>query len=82
MTDLESFIELYARFGIACNVNQDIETGNQFILLVERFSHYATDGYPGQPKPTKSDKLTGYSDFHSRIDFDQNGKFIGQGFWE
>lgn len=78
MTDLQAFIDLYTRLGIDCNVNQCAETGNQFIILTSKDSH---SDYENE-KPTESDKLQGYYGFYSKVEFDKDGIFLNQGFWE
>lgn len=75
MTDLEAFIELYSRFGISCIVNQCPDTGNLFINL-------APYSVSEKQSPTESEKFEGHYGYYSRIDFDKEGKFIKQGFWE
>jgi hypothetical protein len=70
MTDLEKFIDTYAQFGIVVKavVNKD---GNTQIFLNE-----CSD------RGTESEKFDGFSGFISDIEFDKNGKFLRQGFWE
>ena len=82
MTDLEAFIELYLKFGIDCKVNQCTETGNQFIILAPSNYYSGLIEWSENFSPTESDKIEGHHGFYSRIDFDKDGKFISQGFWE
>ena len=77
MTDLEKFIELYKSIGIELGVNINSENNNQEILLSE-----GTYSFSDGKKGTISEKLKGYMGFYSSIEFDLNGKFIEQGFWE
>ncbi len=70
-TDLEKFIELYASFGIPLEVIQ--ENNGQVIMLGESVKH-SKHGY--------SEKFNGYACFFSDVRFDENGKFVSQGFWE
>jgi hypothetical protein len=78
MTDLDKFIELYRSFGIECIVNEDSETGETYIVL----SNTNIYSYSAIEEVTKSDKITGYSDFFSIITFTEKGEFLQQGFWE
>lgn len=74
-TDLERFVELYASFGIHCKVRNG-ESGSEIIL---------SEGvdFPECPDDlTKSEKFGGYMDFFTSVEFDKNGKFVSQGFWE
>lgn len=71
-TDLERFVALYASFGITCILNKNAD-GSTWIEL-------ANGGYG--KLTTESEKFDGYSGFYSTIEFDQNGTFIKQGFWE
>lgn len=66
MTDLENFIALYKTFGIELKVEKAEDSSNQFIEL--------RDG--------DHEKLEGYSGFFSDVEFDKDGKFLKQGFWE
>jgi hypothetical protein len=78
MTDLEAFIDLYARFGIDCKVETEDSNTHQFIILLVEDSLL-----PSATSETKSSgKLTGYNGFYSRIEFDENGKFVQQEFLE
>ena len=68
MTDLEKFIELYKSVGIDL-APRPIESGvhiGKMFLHLENY-YYKFEGYPG---------------FFSNIVFDENGKFVKQGFWE
>jgi len=71
MTDLEAFVALYKRFGINVNVIKN-QTDYHVLLSESAFIDTATS----------SDKFSGYSCFYSRIEFNKDGKFITQGFWE
>lgn len=81
MTDLQSFIELYTRLGVSCVVNQCSETGNQFIVFAPKDYYSDLVVWSENYNPTESDKFEGQHGFFSRIDFDKDGKFIKQGFW-
>ena len=72
MTDLEKFIDCYKQFGIDVMVN---ETDSGFKVLLN-------DSYGGTMKETSCIDFDGYGGFFSDIDFDENGKFKRQGFWE
>lgn len=72
MTDLQNFIELYKSIGIELTVIQEEEF--QIILIGE--SCWEHDNL------SSSKKFKGYSGFFSKIEFDKNGNFISQGFWE
>lgn len=72
MTDLEKFIELYKGFGIDVKVF-DTKRNTKAIMLSD--SSYDFNF-------TNSDKFDGYSGFFTDIEFDNNGKFLRQGFWE
>lgn len=78
MTDLEAFIDLYARFGINCKVETEESSTHQFIILLVEDSHLPTTS----SKTESSGKLTGYNGFYSRVEFDENGKFVQQEFLE
>lgn len=69
MTDLEKFMALYKGFGIDCIVTKTEQ--NQLIVL---------SGY--NDASTKSDKFGGYNGFYSVVEFDLNGKFLSQDFYE
>jgi len=69
MTDLANFLKLYQSFGIKCTVYKDGD--KQCITL----------GDTGV-NTTTSEKFTGYSGFCSEIEFDNDGKFLTQGFYE
>ena len=71
MTDLERFVALYKDFGINCIVTK-LADGTSRIRL--------TDGR-GFEGATESDKFDGYGMF-TDIEFDKEGKFVSQGFWE
>lgn len=89
-TDIEKFIELYKSFGVNCVVNKD--NTMQYIILHESNHPHETiklgnrsNFTIGQDKfgaATISKKFGGYSDFFTQIEFDLNGKFIGQYFYE
>lgn len=67
MRDLDRFIELYKSFGIELKPEK---TAKGFKI---ELSGSAVD-YNG--------KLDGYSMFFSDVEFDKDGKFLRQGFWE
>jgi hypothetical protein len=73
MTDLERFVELYRSFGIECKVTQFPKQEGQFIVMREAY---------GVKEVTESKKLDGHLGFYSDVQFDENGKFLRQGFWE
>lgn len=73
MTHLEKFVALYAELGIECKVNRR-DDSTQYITLA-----YEPEG---EPDATASDKFDGYYSFYTRIEFDANGNFVKQGFWE
>lgn len=71
MTDLEKFMELYGSIGITPEVNPkgyNLNDGSKTLLLIRE----------GNPSPL----IDGYGGFYTTIDFDSEGKFIKQGFWE
>ena len=70
MTDLEKFIDTYKQFGI--DIKFDEKDGIKIITL----------GGCWEDSDTHSDKFIGYSGFYSQLEFDKNGKFLNQGFWE
>lgn len=67
MSDLERFVELYRSFGIELEANKDAAIQHLVVLL--------------EPED-RTEKLWGYSGFYSVVAFDQDGKFLYQGFWE
>ena len=71
---LDKFAKLYLEFGIKCIINQSDE--GYEIKLAD------TDMYSSQDSITLSDKFEGYGGFFTRIEFDKNGNFLKQGFWE
>ena len=78
MTDLEEFVALYAKFGIACIVHKESidvngEEGN-FINLGKAVGDWG-DGR------TSGDKFGGESNACSYVFFDKDGKFTRQEFW-
>lgn len=87
MTDLERFIELYRSLGIECIVNRitiDPQFNGRSIKpeIKERQAiHLGGDDYR-DIKSTSSEKFDGYGGFFSNIEFDMDGNFISQGFWE
>lgn len=82
MTHLEKFVALYKEFGIDCKVNKD-DDGIFFIVFVQEDEIYNQyNPYNDDVEITKSSKFEGYSSFFSDIEFDNNGNFIKQGFWE
>lgn len=77
MTDLERFIDLYRSVGIECKINPT-DDGEQEIILTEERSRFMFKGV----EITTSEKIRGFSGFHTAILFDKNGKFISQGIYE
>ena len=53
-------------------VNIDLEDNKQHVILHQ--GNYADD--------TMTTGFSGYSGFYSQIEFDMDGNFIKQGFWE
>lgn len=74
MTDLEKFVETYKQFGIKLHLNINPE-GHTLVFL-------GYEGFQGDYKVTGNEKFEGYIGFHSDLVFDENGKFLSQGFWE
>jgi hypothetical protein len=66
MTDLEKFILLYESFGIHLISEKSTKDSN-IVVHLESFDNPKFDGYFG---------------FCSDVIFDENGKFLSQGFWE
>ena len=73
MTDLEKFIKLYKSFGIEI-INPRITIGNEG-------GKYEID-LPTDVVNLGENKFIGYAAFYTSIEFDKDGKFIRQGFWE
>lgn len=71
-TDLESFIDLYKRFGIDVKVN---EVDKNKSITLSHTLH--TD-----EKETTHESFGGYEGFSTTITFSHEGKYIGQDFWE
>jgi hypothetical protein len=86
MSDLDKFKELYKGLGIdlvVIEVDDDhwVNDGDDFERVKYRI--ILNDGYyKDVDGHTYSDKFSGYAGFISDICFDENGKFIRQGFWE
>lgn len=78
MTDLDRFLELYKSFGVECIVTDIVLKDEHLKVIVLGGGEYAYE----KAECTKSSKFVGYSGFYSNIEFDINGKFIRQGFWE
>jgi len=72
LSDLQKFIKLYLSLGIELKIFKDEENGNTYFQLGE----YIYDKYT-----TRDERFEGYN-MYTRLDFDKNGKFIKQGFWE
>ncbi len=70
MTDLEKFIDTYKQFGIELKVKE----------YDDCFTVYLNGG--DMKYETTSEKFDGYCGFFSDVDFDLNGKFLRQGFYE
>lgn len=68
MTDLQRFIEMYKSFGIELKPKPTYKTSDGSMTIeMEQGSH---------------PKFGGYRGFSSTVDFDKDGKFIQQEFWE
>lgn len=86
MTDLEKFKALYDSLGVPyiCDWiptkfpwNGPPSDIRQQIIIGEGEFEYC-----GNWRHESSDKIDGYGRFYTRIEFDNDGKFIKQGFWE
>ena len=75
MTHLEKFVALYKEFGIDVKVEK---TNTGFSVKLSDSSYKSEEDI----FTTFSDKLDGYSSFYSDIEFDGEGNFKRQGFWE
>jgi hypothetical protein len=73
MSDLDKFVALYKEFGIDIKVSKT-DTGYSVTLIGERYGHDDAE--------TTSPKFEGYMGFYSLIEFNKDGNFIKQGFWE
>ena len=73
MRDIDRFIELYKSIGVDLKINVD-EKGNRYIMIGEENTF--------DSEVTTSKLFTGYLGFYSIIMFDDDGKFISQGFYE
>ena len=91
MTDLEKFIQLYKEFGIEVKVNtvspdHPRYSGYHEIFLSGGKIHDDIITCFSSPKHdvvlTTDDKFDGFSRYYSNLLFDQDGKFVRQGFWE
>ena len=80
MTDLERFVELYQSIGVKLNVFT-IDTGSRVILTTKK-EKFDDDDDEEETDATSSEKFKGYEGFYTNIDFDKDGKFVEQGFWE
>lgn len=77
MTDLQKFLELYRSVGIEPEINPDQESDFSWVTpMVDRGTVLVLCG------STDANKTDGYMNFFTRIDFDKDGNFISQGFWE
>lgn len=76
-TDMGRFVELYRSFGIKLEIEAPEDGLCDFDgspIKNAKFAIILKEGY--------SPKFLGYTDFFSRVVFDDKGKFIAQGFWE
>ena len=73
-SDLAKFFNLYLCFGVECKVIENKDKDGWFIILAE------SDLY--DDNVTTSDKFKGYNGFYTQIEFDKDGQFTKQGFWE
>lgn len=69
MTDLQRFIDTYKHFGVN-------------ILVQELDDKILIDLNGQEVSSTKSLKFGGYSTCSSTLEFDKNGLFLKQDFWE
>lgn len=80
-TDLQKFIELYESFGITLKPCPEKYVDNVNLTITKYYTvcmNLPEDSeYNGA-----SDKFCGYSGFFSEVRFDEEGKFISQGFYE
>lgn len=74
MTDLQRFRRTYNSVGMLYAVVEDRESGNTIMYIGDHY--YETGVF------SRTDKLEGYSGFHTRIIFNSEGSFLRQGFWE
>ena len=74
-TDLDRFIKLYKSFGIDCIVFEPDG-------LIKRIQFQSSSNGNEDENDTVSYKFDGYIYLYSTIDFDMDGKFLEQGFWE
>ncbi len=75
MTDLQKFIDLYKSFGIELKskeIQDDIRRYPNAKTVITMWAE------PGEV----TGDFDGYTPFRSDVLFDENGKFIKQGFWE
>jgi len=76
MTDLEKFVELYKSFGVDVVVDSCEVPGERLIHLTEGGMFNSGEGW------TEDDRFKGYCDFFTTVSFDEDGKFVSQGFYE
>ena len=78
-TDMLAFTNIYKRLGIELRIGafEIVKGGKEYVYQIKMMEGGYPDGYE-----TESDKFEGYFGFYTEVYFDNDGKFIKQGFWE
>lgn len=78
MTDLDRFVDLYRSLRIEPKILKFNGFGEPLLgsRIVLSDNNIHPDG------ATTSEKFDGYCGFYTEIEFDENDKFVKQGFWE
>ena len=82
-SDLFEFVKLYKRFEIELRIGAfELTKGSgEYVYQIQMISSDSL-AYSADSHKTESEKFDGYNRFYSEIHFDNDGKFIKQGFWE
>lgn len=82
-SDLYEFIKLYKRFDIELRIGSfELTKGCGECVYQIQMVESGTAAYHADEYKTESEKFDGYNGFYSEVHFDNDGKFIRQGFWE
>ncbi len=89
-SDLFEFVKLYKRFVIELRIGafeltkrrgEYAKLCGEYVYQIQMVSSDSLMVSMDDHK-TENEKFDGYAGFYSEVHFDNNGKFIRQGFWE